>query len=193
MHKKAIIPVIAMLAMVFTVSTALAGNHGYGRHGGGMGPGYMGQGPGCWQGYSQNLTDEQRNTLSTLQQEHFQAMNGLRVQMFEKRAELDRLLSNPESDRAAINKAMDALNDVRNKMMNERLDYEKKLADAGIDTQFGRGGPGYAPCGYGGCPGGGHGRGHGWGHGQGYDPGCPGQGYGRGPGFGPHHMGPRTW
>lgn len=187
MNRKNMITILAVLAVVFTASAVLAGP-GWGRGGGGgYGPGACG-GPGGGYGYGPGytrqapaLTPEQQEKYTALQQEHFTAMNDLRSEMQTRSAKLDALLADPKAARADVDKAIEAVNETRNKMFKERVDFQKKVADeTGVQAPYGRrgrGGYGYQPCA----------------SGPGYAPGdCPGYGPGYGRGYGPgYHMGPR--
>jgi Spy/CpxP family protein refolding chaperone len=184
MNRKTIITVLAVLAIVFTASAVLAGP-GWGRRGGGWGPGSCpggGYGQGYGQGYSQQapaLSAEQQEKLAELQQKHYGAMNDLRGELFEKRSALDALLNDPEASSEDVDKAVSELNEVRNEMFEERVKFRKQVADeTGVQTptgRFGRGG-----YGQGFCPGAQVGQGYGRGYGRGS---CPGANYGGGRGY----------
>jgi zinc resistance-associated protein len=186
MNYKSAITILAVLALVFAATASLAG------------PGYRGgcpnnpsAGGGYGQGYAGNpqLTPEQQEKYAQLRQEHLKAMDAMRSDMFEKRSRLDALMSDPDASQAEIDSVVSQMNEIRNNMFEERVNYRMQVADeTGIRPPMGRQGRGGYGQGYGpqqNCPGAQLGYGYGRGGGRGWG-GCPGAGYERG-----YQRGPR--
>jgi zinc resistance-associated protein len=170
--------IVAVLGIVLLATSGLAMAQGWGR-GSGMGPG-MGYGP-CMQGYGQpgpgamapglNLTAEQNQKISALQENSFKETVPLRNELTAKQLELRSLWAQTTPDEEKILAKQKEINALRaqlqEKSTKNRLEMRKVLTPE-QQAQFNAlgGGPGYGPgLGFGkrgGCGGPRGGRGMGW-------------------------------
>ena len=99
--------------------------------------GYWGGGPGCCgrdgRGYD-NLTEEQRSQLDTLQQKFYDATAQLKDQIWSKSAELNALLSTPNPDPEKAKALQKEISELRAKLAQEGINFEietRKIAPRG--------------------------------------------------------------
>jgi Spy/CpxP family protein refolding chaperone len=106
----------------------------------GYGPGMMqGYGPGMMQGYGpgpnygpdgNNLTDQQRQRLQEIRQEHRQKHWQLMEKAWEEQQRLYRLNQAPEPDYEAIEKSIKALGELRQQMAEEWIQTRRRIQEA---------------------------------------------------------------
>lgn len=130
--------IFGSLALVAAFAVPLfAHNPGWGWGTGHHMRGYWGGGPGCCglygRGYD-NLTEEQRSQLDTLQQKFYDATAQLKDQIWSKSAELNALLSSPNPDAEKANALQKEISELRAKLAQERINFEiesRKIAPRG--------------------------------------------------------------
>ena len=148
-------------AVVLGVSLAYAQGPGYGR-----GPGW-----GMAWGAGANLTQEERDALTKLRQEHWAEMDKLRQQIFAKRSEL--ATARRAGDKAKVEALTKELSALYAEQAQKREEFRTKAAEiTGQDIPAMGPGYGFGP-GRGRGFGPGMGRGMGMGYGPGYGPNCP--------------------
>ncbi len=180
--KKALatVGILALAALIAVPVMAQGPGWGRGHH---M-QGYWGGGPGYGRNYGAgygNLTDEQRTKLDNLYNKFYEDTASTRSQLWSKRGELNALLSSPNSDTEKAKALQKEINDLRDKLAQDRLALDLEARKINPDARYGGWGP---MGGYG--MGGGYGRGM---MGYGYGPMGPMGGYGMGGGYGRGMMG----
>jgi Spy/CpxP family protein refolding chaperone len=159
--KKKLIVLGLVAMMLLSVTYVYARGPGYG-------PGSAGE---DWKGLS--LTPEQKTKFQELRQKFDGETAQLRGNILTKRLELRSLWADPKADAKAITdkekELRDLQNQIKDKMVQFRLEARKFLTPEQISEFGSRGGMGR-----------GFGPGHRMGEGPGY-----GRGYGMGPGYGP--------
>lgn len=161
MKKKVI--VLGLVVLVFLGVTYVYAQ------GPGSGPGHRGmQSQECWgSGKGPSLTSEQKAKFNELRQKFNEETAQLRGSILTKRLELQSLWSNPKADAKAImdkeKELRDLQNQMRDKMIQNKLEMRKLLTPEQIIESGGGGGMGF---GRGMGPGMGYGPGHGMGHGM---------------------------
>lgn len=151
MTKKTLILSLAAIAVLSLSAMAMAG------------PGFGGC-PGWGGGYgqaSQALTPEQQEKAQDLYDAYQKAVIPLREQVLAKHALLNAALAADKPDADTVEALTKDLGELKTKLLTERVELRKKLAEAGIQGGFGYGrgmgrgyGYGSGPCGGGAaCPG----------------------------------------
>lgn len=102
------------------------------------GPGY------CWQDNpgEAELSPDQRNELSKLDQEFYNNTAEVRRQIWNKSDELDVLLNTPDPDPSKAKALQQEISELKAKMAEQRMDYEltaRKIAPEGAARGYGRG------------------------------------------------------
>lgn len=135
--------------------------------GGGYGYGPCAYGYGGGNGYNQ-LTPEQQSNLQNLRQQYYDETTTTKQQLWEKRDQLNALMSTSNPDEAKAKELQAQINDLRNTLDQKRLAFQleaQKIApNAGVGQGYGygpgrgmrggyggygpRGGYGPGPCGY---------------------------------------------
>lgn len=131
------------------------------------GRGWFG-GPGsCWQGDRavEDLSEDQRNQLSKLDETFFNETAELRREIWIKSDELNVLLNTADPDPAKVKAVHKEISDLKARMAEQRLDYELQARKIAPKGKYARGyGRGYGRHMKGSGPrwGGGHGPGSCW-------------------------------
>lgn len=157
MMKKTKIGVIAILAVAFLSTSAFSWGHGQ-RGCGGSGQGGSGYGQGCginnpnaWN----DLSKEQQDGLTALQQKFIDETYEIRSAMMVKHQEMRMLMETSSPDRAKLETLSKAITDLSGQMRSKRLDLQleaKKIAPELNAAGMGKRGGGYGGK-NGNCPG----------------------------------------
>lgn len=196
-YRKSKIILIAAIAILFSgISASADGGKGYGHHRGmhqgqGWHRGYGG--PGC--GAFDQLSEDEIKKLDAERTAFFEAAQGLRRKIYQKRLELASELAKDSPDAATATALQTEISDFKAQMAQKRLDHILRVRKINPDLGRGFWGGGHrGPAMMGpnrssfDCPFGGPGGGYDMGPRAGYrmGPGMMEPGYGRGPG----RMGP---
>ena len=137
MKRLAIILGSVMLVAVITYPV-FAGGFGKGRGQGMIGK--WGSGPGtCWRydrGYD-NLTQEQRNALTQLEEKFYGETATLRNEIWAKSDELSNLLNTPNPDVEKAKALHQEIIDLRGRMAEKRFDFNLETRKINPDERFG--------------------------------------------------------
>lgn len=96
-------------------------------------PGYYGCG-GCWG--QPVLTAEQQMQAKKIFDESYERTRNIRQALGAKRAELDALLSSQDPDKTKIEDLSREIGELRGKMISERVEVRRKLAEAGLPADL---------------------------------------------------------
>jgi len=126
--KKFILLAIAAVALIMLAVTAFAGNyHGHrGRTGNGYAPCAFGTGD---YGSHANITTQNREKFSKLTVEHREKMLMLNNRLMRKRAELDRIYTDPNATEQEKVNALNEFERIREHITKERTGFQNELAD----------------------------------------------------------------
>lgn len=83
-----------------------------------------------------DLTEEQQETLKSLQQEHFKTMRPLRNKMAELRARERTLMSEEKIDKEVVNTLIDEQTELTNQMRKLRLEHRIAVRDIFTEEQL---------------------------------------------------------
>ena len=125
--------VILALAMVMIGGTSTFAQRGQGlRPGGGQGYGYN---AGVCTGFGLNLTEDQQNQMTEMRVAHIKAVQPVRDQLLELRAHQRTLMNAEDSDQKAINKNIDEITKLQNKLMKVESEFQLKVKTILTDEQ----------------------------------------------------------
>ncbi len=158
---------LTTLCLVLMASVAFAYHHGNGK-------GRMGDCPRFNRSAMADLSQDQRDQISALQQKFIDETYETRNEMMLKRNEMRMLMETSNPDRAKLSSIMDDLNGLRSGLMEKRMDFVLDAKKIAPELTMGMGDNGFGP-GKGkkrGCRKM-MGQGQGWGQGQ---PPCQGMG-----------------
>jgi zinc resistance-associated protein len=133
MMKKTKIGIIAILAVAFLSTSAFSWGHGQ-RGCGGSGQGGSGYGQGCGINNSNawnDLSKEQQDELTALQQKFIDKTYEIRSAMMIKHQEMRLLMETSSPDRAKLEAMSKAITDLSGQMRSKRIDLQleaKKIA-----------------------------------------------------------------
>lgn len=158
MMKKTKIGIIAILAVAFLSTSAFSwgngqrGCDGYGQGRGGYGQGCGLNNPNAWN----DLSKEQKDELTALQQKFIDETYEIRSAMMTKHQEIRMLMETSSPDRAKLEALSKAITDLSGQMRSKRIDLQlaaKKIAPELNVAGMGKRGGGYGGRnGTGDCP-----------------------------------------
>ena len=128
--KKSMIVITSLLAVALLATSAFSwsqGNKGYGKGCSGSGQGYGTNGANAWN----DLSQEQRNELTTLKQKFIDETYETRSAMMVKHQEMRMLMETSDPDRAKVDDLAEAVTELRTQMQTNRIDFQlaaKKIA-----------------------------------------------------------------
>ncbi len=125
--------VIMALAMVMIGGTSTFAQRGQGmRSGGGQGYGYN---AGVCTGFGLNLTEDQQNKMNEMRVAHMKAVQPVRDQLLELKTHQRTLMNAENADQKAINKNIDEMTKLENKLMKVGSEFQLKVKNILTDEQ----------------------------------------------------------
>ncbi len=126
--------VIMALAMVMIGGTSTFAQRGQGmRSGGGQGYGY--NNAGVCTGFGLNLTEDQQNKMNEMRVAHMKAVQPVRDQLLELKTHQRTLMNAENADQKAINKNIDEMTKLQNKLMKVGSEFQLKVKTILTDEQ----------------------------------------------------------
>ena len=124
---------IMALAIVMIGGTSTFAQRGQGMGpGGGQGYGYN---VGVCTGYGLDLTEDQQNQMNKIRVAHMKAVQPVRDQLLELNAHQRTLMNAEDADQKAINKNIDEITKLENKLMKVGSEFQLKVKSILTDEQ----------------------------------------------------------
>ena len=128
---KTILIMALAIAMIGGTSTFAQRGQGM-RFGGGQGYGYN---AGICTGFGLNLTEDQQNQMNEMRVAHMKTVQPVRDQLLELRAHQRTLMNAENTDQKVINKNIDEITKLQNKLMKVGSEFQLKVKSILTDEQ----------------------------------------------------------